>query len=120
MVLKLKPPITSQDFEKVDIRIGKIVKVEDFPEARKPAYKLWINFGPEIGVKTSSVQFVKNHTKEELLGKQVACVINFPEKKVGPFVSQVLTLGPNDGTGDPSNWIILTPLKEVPLGNQVR
>lgn len=116
----VKPHVSYEDFEKVDIRLGRIVKVEDFPEARSPTYKLWIDFGQEIGVKTSSAQIVKNQTKKELLGKQVACVVNFPPKQIGPFRSEVLTLGPNDGTEDKSNWIILTPLKEAPEGSTVK
>jgi len=116
----LKPQITYEDFEKVDIRAGKVIKVEDFPEAHKPSYKVWVDFGPEIGVKTSSAQIVKNQTKEELLGKQVACVVNFPPKQIGPFQSEVLILGPDDGTGAPSNWIILTPFKETPLGSMIK
>lgn len=116
----IKSQITYDDFEKVDIRVGKIIKVEDFPEAHKPAYKLWIDFGKEIGVKTSSAQFVKNQTKEELLNKQVACVVNFPPKQIGSFTSEVLTLGPDDGTDDASNWVALTTLKEVPLGREVK
>lgn len=116
----IKPQISYEDFDKVDIRVGKVTRVEDFPEAHKPSYKLWIDFGEEIGVKTSSAQIVKNQTKKELLDKEVACVVNFPEKKIGPFTSQVLTLGPDDGTEDASNWVVLTPLKEVPLGRCVR
>lgn len=116
----MKSQITYEDFEKVDIRVGKIIRVEDFPEARKPAYKLWIDFGEEIGVKTSSAQLVKNQTKEELLNKQVACVVNFASRQIGPFTSEVLTLGPDDGTNDASNWVALTTIKEVPLGRQVK
>lgn len=116
----VKPQITYEDFEKVDIRIGRVIKVEDFPEARKPSYKLWIDFGKEIGVKTSSAQFVKNQTKEQLLNKQVACVVNFAPRQIGPFTSEVLTLGPDDGTDDPSNWVALTTLKDVPLGREVK
>lgn len=116
----IKPQISYEDFDKVDIRVGKVIKVEDFPEAHKPSYKLWIDFGKEIGVKTSSAQLVKNQTKEELLGKLVTCVVNFAEKQIGPFKSQVLTLGPDDGTDDSSNWVVLTPLKDVPLGRGVK
>lgn len=116
----IKPQISFEDFDRVDIRVGKVVKVEDFPEARKPSYKLWIDFGEEIGVKTSSVQFVKNQSKEDLLNKQVACVVNFTPRQIGPFTSEVLTLGPDDGTDDASNWVILTSFKEVPLGRSVK
>ena len=111
---------TYEDFTKLDIRVGKVVDVQDFPEAHAPAYKLKIDFGNTLGVKTSSAQLVKNQTKEDLLGKQVACVVNFPEKQIGPFVSQVLTLGSDDGTDEPSNWVILSPFKEVPLGSKVK
>ena len=116
----IKPQITYEDFDKIDIRVGRVVKVEDFPEARKPAYKLTIDFGKEIGLKRSSAQFVKNQTKENLLGKQVACVVNFAPRQIGPFISEVLTLGPDDGTEDPGNWVALTTLKEVPLGAKVK
>ena len=116
----VKPQITYEDFDKIDIRIGRVVKIEDFPEARKPMYKLTIDFGSEIGIKKSSGQFVKNQTKENLLGKQVICVVNFPPKQIGPFTSEVLTLGPDDGTEDSSNWVALTPLKEVPLGREIK
>ena len=107
--------ITYGDFEKVDIRVGRIVKVEDFPQARKPAYKLTIDFGSEIGIKRSSAQ-VTNYTKEELLGKQVMGVVNFPPRQIGPFFSEVLTLGVPDDNG---NVILLSPTKEVPLGGKM-
>lgn len=116
----IKPQIGYEDFDKVDIRIGRVIKVEDFPEARKPMYKLTIDFGPEIGIKNSSGQIIKNQTKEDLLNKLVACVVNFAPKQIGPFTSEVLTLGPDDGTEDASNWVVLTPNKEVPPGRQVK
>lgn len=110
--------INYDDFAKVDIRLGKIVDVQDFSEARKPAFKLKIDFGPEIGIKTSSVQAVGAHSKEELLGMLVCCVVNFPSKQVGSFVSEVLTLGfPNlDGSG----WVLITPAKRsVKIGDKL-
>ncbi|MFA4833339.1 MAG: tRNA-binding protein [Patescibacteria group bacterium] len=108
--------ISYQDFEKVDVRVGEIMKVEDFPEAKKPAYKLTINFGPEIGIKKSSVQITKRHTKEELAGKLVIGVVNFPPKQIGPFVSEVLTLGLPDENGD---VVLLMPTKKVPKGGKM-
>jgi tRNA-binding protein len=107
--------ITYSDFEKVDVRVGKIVKVEDFPQARKPAYKLTIDFGPEIGIKRSSAQ-ITNYPKEELLGKLVVAVVNFPPRQIGPFLSEVLTLGLPDENG---NVILLSPTKEIPLGGKM-
>jgi tRNA-binding protein len=108
--------IEYQDFEKVDIRVGKIIKVEDFPQARKPSYKLEIDFGPEIGIKKSSAQITKYYTKEELVGKLVMGVVNFPVKQIGPFFSECLTLGVPDGNG---NVVLLTPTHEVPLGGKM-
>ncbi len=116
----IKPQITYEDFEKVDIRIGKIIKAEDFPEARKPMYKLTIDLGEEVGIKTSSAQIIKNQTKDDLLNREVVCVVNFAPRQIGPFLSEVLTLGPDDGTDDASNWVVLTPFKEVPLGSRVK
>ncbi len=88
------------DFHKIDIRVGKIVEVEDFPEARKPAYKLTIDFGPEVGTKHSVAQLVKHYPKKELIDKQVLGVVNFPPRQIGPFISEVLTLGVPDASGD--------------------
>ena len=111
--------ITYEDFEKVDIRLGKIIEVEDFPEAIKPAYKLKIDLGSEIGVKASSVQLVGAYEKEELMGMLVACVVNFPPKKIGPFVSEVLTLGFKNTKG--SGWVLVIPSKKsVQLGDRLR
>ncbi len=108
--------ITYDDFQKVDIRVGRIVSVEDFPEARKPAYKLTIDFGAEIGIKKSSVQIVKNYTKDELKDKLVIGVVNFPLKQIGPFFSEVLTLGVPDANGD---VVLLAPTKDVPVGGKM-
>ncbi|MDP8998048.1 MAG: tRNA-binding protein, partial [Pseudomonadota bacterium] len=91
--------ITFADFEKVDIRVGTIVEVEPFPQARKPAFKLKIDFGAAIGVKKSSAQITTHYTAETLLGRQVAAVVNFPPRQIGPFMSEVLTLGFPDADG---------------------
>jgi len=108
--------ITYQDFENIDIRVGKIIKAEDFPEAKKPAYKLEIDFGSEIGIKKSSAQITKHYKKSDLIGKQIIAVVNFSPKQIGPFISEVLTLGLADAAGD---VVLLTLEKEIPLGNKM-
>lgn len=101
------------DFQKLEIRVGKIIEVNDFPEAKKPAYKLTIDFGPEIGIKKSSAQITENHTKEDLLNSLVMCVTNFPPRQIGPFISEVLTLGvPSEN----KTVVLIRPDKNVPLG----
>ncbi|MBS3095878.1 tRNA-binding protein [Candidatus Woesearchaeota archaeon] len=104
---------TIEDFNKLDIRVGKIIDAEDFPEARKPTYKLNIDFGKEIGIKKSCVQLVKNYTKEELKGKLVLCVVNFPPRQIGSAVSEVLTLGVPE---ENSECILIKPERDVPIG----
>lgn len=108
--------ISYDDFEKVDIRVGKIIEASDFPEARKPAYKLTIDFGEEIGIKKSSAQIVKHYKKEDLEGMLVLGVLNFPPKQIGPFISEVLTLGIPDENGD---VVLISPTKDVPLGGKM-
>lgn len=111
--------ITFDDFMKVDIRVGTITEVRDFPEARKPAYKLVIDFGGDIGEKKSSAQITVRYTPEELLGKQVMAVVNFPPRQIGPFMSEVLTLGVADANGDVA---LVTPdqLATAPIPNGSR
>ncbi|PZO78101.1 MAG: tRNA-binding protein [Micavibrio aeruginosavorus] len=104
------------DFEKVDIRVGRVVDVQDFPEARKPAYKLWIDFGPEIGVKKTSAQVTQNYTHETLKGKLVAAVVNFPPRQIGKYMSEVLTLGFPDAD---ENVTLISPDKDIPLGGKL-
>ena len=105
-----------KDFAKLDVRVGKIIQVEDFPEARKPAYKLTIDFGDEIGVKKSSAQLPQNYTKEQLQNQLVLGVVNFPPRQIGPVISEVLTLGVPDENGD---CILIEPTKEVPIGGKL-
>jgi len=93
-------PITYDDFEKVDIRIGTVTRAEPFPEARKPAYKLTIDFGPAIGVKRSSAQVTKHYALDDLVGRRIAAVVNFPPRQIGPVMSEVLCLGFPDAEGD--------------------
>lgn len=109
---------TYEEFQKIDIRLGKVIEVLDFPEAHKPAFKLTIDFGAEVGVKRSSVQAVGPHTKEDLLGMLVCCVVNFPPKQVGKFTSEVLTLGFKNTEG--IGWVLITPSKpSVAIGDRL-
>lgn len=105
--------ISFDDFLKVDIRAGRIIRAEPFPEARKPAIKLWIDFGPEIGEKKSSAQITTLYTPEALIGRQVMAVVNFPPRQIGPFMSEVLVLGASDTEGRIS---LLAPDHDVPCG----
>lgn len=108
--------ISFEDFLKVDIRIGTITKIEDYPEARKPAYKLWIDFGQTIGIKKTSAQITSHYKKEELLGRQVPAVVNFPPRQIGKFMSEVLTLGFPDEKGE---VVLFKPDKIVPNGGRL-
>ena len=108
--------INFEDFEKVDIRVGKVVEVEDFLEARKPSYKIRIDFGQELGVKKSSAQLVTNYTKEDLKDRMILAVVNFPPRQIGPVMSEVLVVGVPDENGD---CILIRPDIDVPLGGKL-
>lgn len=107
---------TIEDFDKLDIRVGRIIEVEDFPEGKKPAYKLKIDFGSEIGIKKSIGQFKKHYKEDGLKGKLVTCVVNFPPRQMGPAVSEVLTLGFPDEEGQA---VLIIPDQKVPLGGKL-
>jgi tRNA-binding protein len=109
-------PITFADFERLDIRVGRIVRAEPLPEARKPAYRLHIDFGPEIGIKKSSAQLTARYRIDELEGRRVLAVVNFPPRQIGPFMSEVLTLGVPDADGQ---VVLVIPDQEVPLGGKL-
>ena len=107
---------TFEDFQKLGIRVGKIIEVDDFPEARKPSYKLKIDLGNDIGTKNSCAQLVKNYTKEQLKGKLVLCVVNFPPRQIGPATSEVLTLGVPSADGE---CVLIEPERDVPIGGRL-
>lgn len=108
--------ISFDDFMKVDVRVGRVVEAEVFPEARKPAYKMRIDFGPDIGIKKTSAQITRHYTPETLVGRLVMAVVNFPPRQIGPVMSEVLTLGVPDEDGE---VVLLTPDKDVPIGGRL-
>lgn len=108
--------ISFDDFLKVDIRVGRITRAEPYPEARKPAIKLWIDLGSELGEKKSSAQITAHYTPEELLGRQVMAVVNFPPRQIGKFMSEVLVLGIPDDKGE---VVLLRPDMDVPIGGRL-
>lgn len=108
--------INWEDFEKVEMRVGTIIDAQDFPEARKPAFRLWIDFGEEIGVKKSSAQITQCYTKEELIGKQIVAVVNFPKKQIGNWMSECLVMG---SLGKDNNVILLSSDKKVENGLRI-
>ena len=108
--------IIYDDFDKVDIRVGRITRAEPFPEARKPAIKLWVDFGGEIGEKRSSAQITRHYTPAELVGRQVLAVVNFPPRQIGKVLSEVLVLGVPDENGE---VVLIGPGHDVPLGGKL-
>ena len=109
-------PIAFDDFMKVDVRVGEVLAVDPFPEARKPAWKLTIDFGPAVGVRKSSAQITAHYTREQLLGRKVAAVVNFPPRQIGPFMSEVLTLGFPDAAGE---VVLIGVDRDVPVGGRL-
>ncbi len=108
--------ISYEDFLKVDIRVGTIVEAQPFPEARRPAFKLWVDFGPQLGIRKTSAQITEHYRLEELVGRQVAAVINFPKKQIGRFMSEVLVLGFPDAAGE---VVMIAPTSAVPNGGRL-
>ena len=113
---ELAPQIGWDDFAAVDIRVGRIIRAEPFPEVRKPAIKLWLDFGPEIGERKSSAQITRHYVPEELIGKQVLAVVNFPPRQIGPVRSEVLVLGLPD---EDNQVVLIGPDKPVPIGGRM-
>jgi tRNA-binding protein len=108
--------ITFDDFMQVDIRVGRVIHAEPYPEARKPAIKLQVDFGGDLGVKKSSAQITKHYTPKELIGRQVMAVVNFPPRQIGKFMSEVLVLGAADASGD---VVLIAPDQDVPIGGRM-
>ncbi|MEM1395929.1 MAG: tRNA-binding protein [Pseudomonadota bacterium] len=112
----MEDSISIDDFTKVDIRVGTVVDVQPFPNARKPAWKMWIDFGPTIGIKKTSAQITDHYEKEDLVGRQVAAVVNFPPRQIADFMSEVLTLGFSDAEGA---VVLIGPERKVPNGGKL-
>jgi tRNA-binding protein len=110
------PEINFDDFLKVDIRVGQIIRAEAFPEARNPSFKLWVDFGPELGTRKTSAQITKHYTLGDLPGRLVAAVVNFPPRQIGKFMSEILVLGFPDADGD---VVLISPDQSVPLGGRL-
>ena len=113
---EMSTPIDFNDFLKVDIRVGTVVRVELFPEARQPAYKLWVDFGAHIGIKKTSAQLTTHYQPDDLTGRQVAAITNFPAKQIGPFMSEILVLGFPDAQG---GVVLIGPERAVPNGGRL-
>jgi tRNA-binding protein len=109
-------PATIEDFDRIDVRVGTVIDAQPFPEARKPAFKLWIDFGGEIGVKTSSAQITVHYHADQLIGRQVCAVVNFPPRRIGGFASEVLTLGMPDADGA---VVLVRPDHTIPNGGRL-
>lgn len=110
------PTVRFDDFSRIDVRVGTVVRAEPYPEARKPALKLWIDFGPSVGERRSSAQITRHYEPETLIGRQVAAVVNFPPRQIGKFVSEVLVLGFPDGEGE---VVLVAPTLPVPNGGRL-
>ena len=108
--------LSFDDFLKVDIRVGRVVDAQPFPEARKPAIKLWVDFGGDLGVRKSSAQITRHYAPEEIVGKQVMAVVNFPPRQIGPFMSEILVLGLPDADGE---IVLIGPDQDVPIGGRM-